>query len=366
MYLSGVIANTRVNRFLLKRGEKKGRVGYSKLGGTSFMTQVVLNKANVDKLETEIRALIEPERQSFVTLFAERIERQIANFLEKRQSNQTLGSFYRQSGIPEGVSESLEVDRESAKNHYFWPNQADRPAFQYHRHEKASEIIQRISERNANNVLAAFINRTLSKLGPVVERKGSFTVAKNTDRYSGFDRAVGNWEGILSLVFQDGTKLSARLTIITNFSKFGMPFGQYPMRFFDCVLDSTADGRMDAASIEEIWASVGYVLPPPAKKPRWARVVSGSVLLANGVHYLVLSTGKFKKLDLVDYEQVARIETQDDSARVEYQDGTVTRYKFTKEDKVQIEFWESQYKFNKATEKRRELVFQALFIKEPT
>lgn len=324
------------------------------------MQTTTLNKTNTEKLETAIRALIEPERQSFVTLFAERIERQITHFLASRKPNQALEDFYGRSfGVPEGVRESLVMDLEAARTHHLWRNWADSPVFSYYRHEKAGEIIQQISERNANDVLAAFINRTLYKLSPVVMRKDNFTVEKITDCSSGFDRAVGNWEGILSLVFEDGTKFSASLTIITNFSKFGKPFGQYPMRFSDCVLvPGTESG---AASIEEIWGSVGYVPPPPTKKPRWAKVVSGSVLLANGTHYLVSSPGKLKKLGLTDYEQVARIEIQSYGARVEYNDGTVKRHEFTEEEKAQIEALERAYKFNLAATKRRELVFQALF-----
>jgi hypothetical protein len=325
------------------------------------MTQTMLNKTNVDKLETEIRALIEPERQSFMTIFAEGIEHQIDYFLASRRPNQTLEEFYRNFGMPEGVRESLVMDPEGVRNRHI---QKDRPAFPYHRHEQADEIIRRISERNADDVLAAFINRVMHKLSPVVARKGDFTVAKTTDSLSRFERARGCWEGVLSLVFEDGTKFSARLTIITNFTKFGKPFGQYPMRFFDCVLvphDEHTIVESGAASIEEIWASVGYVLPPPTKKPRWAKVVSGSVLLANGTHHLVSSPGKLKKLGLVDYEQVARIEVQSYGARVEYQDGMVKRYEFTEDEKAQVEALERAYKYNKATEKRRELVFQGLF-----
>jgi hypothetical protein len=323
------------------------------------MQTTTLNKNNIEKLETEIRALIEPERQSFVTLFAERIERQIAHFLMKREPNQTLEEFYRNSsfGMPEGIRESLMMDPEGIRNRHIKKDR--RPAFPYYRNVKATEIIQKIAERNADDVLAAFINRALHKLGPVVERKGLFTVAKITDGRSEFDRAIGHWEGLLTLVFEDGTQFSATLTIITNFSKFGKPFGQYPMRFFNCVLSS--DAESGAASIEEIWGSVGYVEAPPVKKPRWAKVVSGSVLLANGSHYLVSSPGKLAKLGLTDYEQVARIEHQSYGARVEYQDGTVKRHEFTEDEKAKIEALERDCKFTKATEKRRELAFQALF-----
>jgi hypothetical protein len=326
-----------------------------------MMQTTMLNKTNVAKLETEIRALIEPERQSFVTIFAERIERQIANFLANRKPSQTLEEFYRSYGMPEGVRESLVMDPEAVRDRRLWGKRPeDRPAFSYHRHEQADAIIRSISERNANDVLAAFISRALHKLSPVVERKGDFTVAKTTDHFSKFERATGYWEGVLSLVFEDGTKFSATLTIITNFSKFGKPFGQYPMRFFDCVLVPGADG-FGAASIEEIWASVGYVPAPPAKKSRWSKVISGSVLLANGTYHLVSSPGKLKKLGLTDYEQVARIGDQTWGGRVEYQDGTAKRYSFTEDEKAQLEALEKAYHFNWALTKRREFIFQALF-----
>jgi hypothetical protein len=316
----------------------------------------MLNKSNVAKLQIEIRALVEPERQSFVTLFSERIERSIAYFLAKRQPNETLEDFYRNVGLPEGVRESLVMDPEGVKTRHL---RKDRPAFPYHRHEKATEIIQKISERNADDVLAAFINRALHKLGPVVERKAGFTVDKTTYISSGYERANGYWEGVLSLVFEDGTRFSASLTIITNFSKFGKPFGQYPMRFFGCVLSPGAESG--AASIEEIWGSVGYVEAPPAKKPRWAKVVSGSVLLANGMHHLVSTPSKLAKMGLADYEQVARIEAQSYGGRIEYQDGTVKRHQFTEDEQAQIKALEKAGQYNQATAKCRELVFQAMF-----
>jgi hypothetical protein len=322
------------------------------------MQMTELNKANVAKLEAEIRELVESERQSFVTLFSERIERQIANFLGTRRPNQTLEEFY-SMGMPEGVREALVMDPEAVKARILWRNRKDRPAFLYHRHERADEIIRTISERNAEFVLAEFINRALHKLGPVVERKADFKIMTRTATGSGFERATGNWEGMISLAFEDGTQLCATLMIITNFSKFGKPFGQYPMRFYGCVL--TPGVEAGSASIEEIWASVGYVEPPPTKKPRWAKVVSGSVLLANGTHYLVSSPGKLKKLGLTDYEQVARIQDQSWGARVEYNDGDVKKYKFTDEELVQLQAMEKNYKFNQALAKRRELAFQALF-----
>jgi hypothetical protein len=322
------------------------------------MQTTTMNKANVEKLETEVRALVEPERQSFVTLFSERIERQVAHFLTERKPNQTLEEFYRNSsfGTPEGVRESLVIDPEGARNRHI---RKDRPDFLYHRDEKATEIIQKIAERSADDVLAAFINRTLQKLGPVVERKSGFKVSKTTDRLSGFEKATGHWEGILYLAFEDGTMFSASLKIITNYSKLGKPFGQYPMRFFGCVL-YPGNGSCPA-SIEEIWASVGYVPPSPAKSPRWAKVVSGSVLLANGTHYLVSSPGKLKKLGLTDYEQVARIHNQSWGARVEYNDGTEKKYRFTEGELDQLKELESEYKFNQALTRRREFAFQALF-----
>ena len=323
------------------------------------MQTTTLNKANVEKLEAEIRALVEPERQSFVTLFSQRIESQIANFLAKREPNQTLEEFYRNSmfGIPEGVRESLVMDPEGVRNRHL---RKDRPAFPYHRHERATEIIQKISERNANDVLLAFIHRTLEKLGPVVERKADFQVSKSTDRFSGFEKATGHWEGALYLVFGDSTQFSATLKIITNYSKFGKPFGQYPMRFFGCRLSPGTE--FCSASIEEIWASVGYVPAPPAKKPRWAKVVSGSVLLANGTYHLVSSPGKLNKLGLVNYEIVARIHDQTWGARVEYNDGTDKKYRFTEDQLAQLKALEAAYKFNQALAKRREFTFQALFV----
>jgi hypothetical protein len=323
--------------------------------------QTTLNKTNIVQLETEIRGLVEPERQSFVTLFSERIERNIAHFLEKREPNQFLEEFYRNSsfGIPEGVQESLVADPEGVKNRYI---RKDRPAFTYSRHEKAGEIIQKISERNADDVLQTFISRAMSKLSYVVARKGGFTAAKATAGHSGYARAAGHWEGVLVLDFEDSTSLSANLTIVTNFSKFGKPFGQYPMRFFNCILSPGA--AYTAASIEEIWASVGYVPASPTKKPRWAKVVSGSVLLANGTHHLVPSPGKLKSLSLTDYEQVARIETSDHHARIEHQDSRVERYNFTEGERAQLEALEKEYKFTKATALRKELAFQALFGKE--
>jgi hypothetical protein len=325
------------------------------------MQTTTLNKANVEKLETEIRALIEPERRSFVTLFSGRIEHQIAHFLAKRQPNQTLEEFYRNSsfGTPQGVRESLVMDSNGVRIQYIWK---DRPAFSYHRHEQATEIIQKIAERNADNVLTAFINRTLSKLGPVVERKDDFKVSKATDRFSGFERATGHWEGNLYLSFEDGTLFSASLQIITNYSKFGEPFGQYPMRFFDSMLrPGIASGSV---SIEEIWESVGYTPPLPAKKPRWTKVVSGSVLLINDTYHLVTTPGKFKNVNQVAHEQVARIHDQTWGALVEYSDGTEKRYRFTDDELAQLKQVESAYQFNKALKKRREFAFQALFGKE--
>ena len=101
---------------------------------------------------------------------------------------------------------------------------------------------------------------------------------------------------------------------------------------------------------------------PPAKKPRWAKVVSGSVLLANGTHYLVPSPAKLKKLGLTGYEQVARIEVQSYGGRIEYNDGTFKRYSLTDDEKAQVDALDRDYQHNKADTKRRELVFQAMFM----
>jgi hypothetical protein len=325
------------------------------------MQTTTLNKANIVQLEAEIRDLIEPERQSFVAIFSERIERQINHFLAKRKPNQFLEEFYLsvEGGIPEGVRESLILDEQVVRERRFYIRDKNRADFGYHRSEQADAIIRKIAERNADDVLQTFISRTMSKLSHVVARKGDFTVVKNTAGHSGYARAAGHWEGVLVIDFEDGTSLSANLTIITNFSKYGRPFGQYPMRFFNCVLSPGA--AYTASSIEEIWASVGYVPAPPSKKPRWAKVVSGSVLLANGTHHLVATPSKLAKMGLTDYEQVARIETFDHHARIEHQDSRVERYNFTEGERAQLEALEKAYKFTKATALRKELTFQALF-----
>jgi hypothetical protein len=331
------------------------------------MSQTIdkLNADNVKSLEAALLELIEAERQSFVKLFSERVEKRVAHFLEKRGPNETPEDFYRAFGVPEGIREATDCHDalqrlyQTGDRGFARFTKQNRPPYVISLRPDAADRIRAIAERQAEEVLRAFINRALEKLGPVVDRKGGFTVNKHTAHHSGFRQGVGHWEGSLTLEFDDSTKLNATLSIITNYTKYHVPYGQYPMRFFDCVLvPGEAPG---AASIEEIWASVGYVLPPKAKKARWGKVVSGSVLKADGKFYLLSGPSGLKKLGLTDYEQVARITRREKGALVEYADTTRKFYELTASEQARIEEVEKAYQHNLADIERRRFAFNALF-----
>jgi hypothetical protein len=209
----------------------------------------------VQKLETELRDLIEQERVAFVEMFSKQIRQGIDSFLERRKPNLYLSDVYH-NFVPPGLMEATNVREAEAAFRkqimYRYLSPADRPHFEVSLLLDADEQIRKIAERQAEDMIQTFVHRVMSKLGPVVNTKSDFQI----ERIQGRGLSGGAWEGDLRFTFEDGTYFSANLKIITNYSKFHVPFGQYPMRFYDCSLMDTGRAEMGRCGFDR--ADLGF------------------------------------------------------------------------------------------------------------
>lgn len=221
----------------------------------------------------------------------------------------------------------------------------------------APAIILGLATKEVEAIVLTFLTRAREKLGPVVERKSGIKMEKAGSR-GGFER--GAWTGHIVFTFDDGTGFVATMKVITNFTKHGRSYGQYPMTFHEVRFGE--DEPKSMASIEEIWASVGYVPPTPVRKPRWSKIVPGCVVMHEGKRVFIPTPGVAKKLGITDEaEQIARIEAGGTSCFVEHADGRTEKYKYTAEDVIPFQALDREGSYNKASAARRDFAFRHFF-----
>jgi hypothetical protein len=257
---------------------------------------------------------------------------------------------------------------------------ADREAWPVGYRNGASEIITKLATEQAEAQIQAFISRARAKLDPVAKRAGEYRVRKMGD--GGLQGSV--WVGELQFSFLGGEKgvgkgltFTARFKVITNFSKHGKPYGQYPITFHDLV--HTADAPiMTSASIEDLWRMVNYKAAPAAQEPiqRWKKLVAGSVVLIDGQPTLIESPSRAKALGIADdTPQIARIEsvivdghnrTNFPSARgrIDHADGRRERITLERDFAATAFALEDAGKYNQAVAEGRRLIFAAAFGKK--
>jgi hypothetical protein len=318
--------------------------------------------APIDLLQQSLRDLIETERVALVEFYAAKFRTGVARFLEHRQPNQTIHDVYREEiQTPLGIREATDHDDAFAAlgNDRYLPV-LRRPPFVVQLRPDADAILHAIAERQVEGLIQTFITRATEKLGPVVERRPSF----DTIKIAG-DFRRGLWTGRIKFNFSNGLEFTAELKIVANVSKYGRPFAQYPMTFYNAFLHphlhDTVVFEKKTASIEEIWAAVGYVPATPAPKPRWTKLVSGSVVRIEGRCVLVGTPKQAKTLGIPDdAEQIARIDVFHRSYSVEYADGRRDRRSFTDTEMFEINGIEDG-SYSKAQARRRCIAFAHFF-----
>lgn len=301
-------------------------------------------------LEATLRSLIEPERETFVTLVFDQLKRGIASFLERRLPNKTEYEVLQPHGghVP-GLREAtnyIEAERAmfrkscSPKNREPWSVEW-RP--------DADAQLKKLAEETAEYYIQTFLSRALAKLSPVTDRRPGYTVVKGRGHL-----ASGAWLGVLLFALPDGTRFEVRLQVKINFTKYGKPYGQYPC---------TVHGAFK--SIEEVWKSVGYTPPPKPEGPprkRWTKVVSGSVVEFNGRPVLIQTPGQLKKLGIpAEAPQIARIEASTHYGHIEYVDGRTDKVKWPDGRREAFMEIERHMSYDTARRHMREAAFEHFF-----
>lgn len=301
-------------------------------------------------LETTLRSLIEPERESFAAMIFDHLKRGIESFLERRLPNKTEHEVMGPRGgeVP-GLREATNyAEAEAAMwRTQKWAKEREPWAVEWKADGLAN--LHKMAERKAEEYIQTFLSRSLAKLQPVVDRVPDYMVVKGRGRLAG-----GAWLGVLLFRFPDGTGFEVRLQIKTNFTKYGDAYGQYPC---------TVHGAF--TSIEELWTSVGYVPPPKPEGPprkRWTKIVSGSVVEHNGRPVLIHTPGQLKKLGIpADVPQIARIEAWSQCGSVEYVDGRSDRVKWPESRQEAFKEMERHVGYDTARRRMREAAFEHFF-----
>jgi hypothetical protein len=279
-------------------------------------------------LETTLRELVERDRATLATLFFTRFKRNIQNFIVQRGPRQTEYSFW------EGYIPFLR----DVTNYKEWIHRS--LPFEVRFNDDADQKLMKFADAEATACIDTFVARAKSKLQPFIDRVESYSLSVNSFS-SGFTR--GAWTGQL-LLLSPVTNATITLKIITNFSKFGEPYAQYPMTFGN------------GLSVEGLWALVGYKAPKAPPAPRWKKLVPGSVVLVDGSPLLIQSPKNFTGTA----KQVARIEASETGYRIERADRSVLQHKWTPE---QVSGINTDLSYNKLLAHLRQLAFLDAFSK---
>lgn len=320
-------------------------------------------------LETQLRELIDTDRVQMVDYEFRYMKRQLERFLELRKPNKTPYDIYHAPAFPpDGIYSATTYDE--AYKALGWQassNVRNRPAFDVEFKPDADKTIRQLAEKEVEAMVVTFVNRAMDKLGPVVDVVPGLKMKKES-RPNAFMQ--GAWVGYIGFEFESGLKFTAELKVIQNRSKHGKLFAQYPMTFYDATLpDSGGDFlTKKATSIEDIWASIGYVPPPPTPRPRWSKLVGGSVVKHDGKVVFIGTPGVAKKLGIPQYaEQIARIESNEYGCYIEHADGTKDKHKYTEAELALFSEAEGEYpnkNYSKGTEARRQFAFKKFFPEE--
>lgn len=316
-----------------------------------------MNTKAVEQLKLRLREMIEADRVKIVEFYFNWIKKGVERFLKARQPNLTIYEVYKDDREPLGIHEATTYDEVIKSSWRMSQGKINRPAFEVDFKPDSDKIILGLAEREVEAMMLTFLSRAISKLGPVVERK-SGVVMNKVGAYGGF--AHGAWVGHIEFKFDDGMKFVSTMKVITNFSKYNRPYGQYPMTFHDVLFKEGDVSR--SASIEDIWASIGYVPPPPIKKAKWFKIVPGCVVIHEGVRVFIPSPSVAKKLGIADgAEQIARIEANETACYVEHSNGDRAKYKYTEEDMAPFRELEKNGNYNKASAARKQFAYTHFF-----
>lgn len=310
-------------------------------------------------LEATLRALIEPERQALSDLVFNHLKRTVERFLEKRLPDKTEYDVLKPHGgrVP-GLREATNYAEAEAAMHRASGYGRNREPWAVEWRPDGDDRLRKTADETAEQYIQTFLTRALEKLTPVTDRRPGYTIEKPDGRLGS-----GTWVGSLRLELPGLTGFTFRLKIITNFTKYGDAYAQYPCTVHDAVLE--AGGKPAGASIEEVWASVGYVPPPKPEGPprkRWTKLVSGSVVEHNGRKILLHTPGEAKKQNIpADAAQVARIEAWYAGAGVEHVDGRVESVKWPEARKAAFLELERQVSDAQAKRAIRQAAFDHFF-----
>lgn len=283
------------------------------------------------QLETELRTLIEPERVHLEERLRNYHRSTVNRFIEKRTPKQSWRDFFPpEFGIDPFLIEAtnhVETYAAASKQSSLNPvtKKWEIADFDVKLTENAEEVIAKIAAREVEFQIQMFVSRALSKLQPVVEKKPDYTIVKDSGRLD------GAWVGTLFFTWEDGDRFQTELKFKLNRSKWGKLFWQYPMTFHNVNINGTAPN-----SIEDIWKAVGIFIPPKSefKRPRWTKLVKGSIVEHEGEFYLFLTNTQLKKLGVPNTaRQVARVEASRGGNYIQFFTGEEKRKLATQEDK---------------------------------
>jgi hypothetical protein len=324
----------------------------------------------VTRLQLQLREMIEADREQIVAYYAKWFKAGIEHFLKNRQPNLAPQEVYdRNKGEeqPIGIFEATTfAEAFEALGHKRYNNKVNRPAFEVTFKPNADEIINKLAAKEVEQMVLTFLGRATQKLGPLVERSPDYKMTR-CGTQGGF--SGGAWVGMIDFLFKDGVNFIATMKVITNFTKYGKPYGQYPMTFHE-VRFGPMEEPVGMASIEELWAGVGYVPPPPQKRARWSKLVGGSVVIHEGKRVFISTPGVAKKLNVPQTaDQIARIEANETWCHVEYADGTKGKHKYSEDELKLFSEAEGVYpnkNYAKGTEARRKFAYETFFPEETT
>ncbi len=316
------------------------------------------------QLERDLRSLIETDRAALVDSIARCNHKIVDGFLSQRNDRLFLQDYYgpvRYRTAPlDVICEGTDYDAAVARFHRdhlrstYRPGKPETyPAWVVIKRADADQRLTRLAEVEAELYIQTFLSRALAKLGPVAESAPGYRVERIA-ALSGF--SGGTWTGWLEFSWPDGRRFACQLKIITNW-RDNRPYAQYPATIHQAVL--TVGAKPAGASIDDVWKAFSAEAPAAQpRRPRWTKLVKGSVVEVDGRFHLIKTPGQLKKQGLpVDAPQVARI---DGHGHVDFADGTTRNIEWTSEQK-QAFLHETRFDFDAARWKRTQWAFDTVF-----
>lgn len=282
----------------------------------------------VDFFKEKILGFINVDREKFVEMYEHFIHKDLSWFLTNRVPNKTIDDVYRGFHAPEGIFDA--TNYKQSLDSLGWRGNCqvtNRPNFEVDFIPDHKVVIRKLAETKFDKMVQVFLEKNISKLGPIIERRTLKEISMTGKFVS------STWIGYIKLVFEGGLEFKSEFKIIHNISKYKLMFVQYHMILKEVKLEGT-NNYVPISSIENVWKSVGYCPELPNVKPNWKTLVIGSVLWDSNKHVVIKTLPDLKSyLDDPSVTQVARLKVLNLSCIMEDSQGNVRRYSYTSNDK---------------------------------